>query len=287
MKAELSSVSPFFTALILKLAGIILILGTLVDFIFLTLPPNFLNNEWLSSWITECVGRGTIPMIGIALILFGVWVERSIGTDSASQKIGRGWLLGSLILAGILGLLFLLSAPIYFNSSRLASAAASRRINEEATQAEQALNSQLEALNSQLEVQRAQVSALLSSPEQLAQLQEQLQNAELPAEQQQFLQEVQKTLQEVQANPGALDQKIEEARQEGLTQIQQEQAQVQQEREQAQAALTAQMRQSRLRVTTGSLLLAVGYLAIAGSGTGKPKSGKSKAKTKKTRSRNG
>ena len=253
MKPESQTTATSFAALILKVAGLLLILGVFVDYIVLAIPPNFLNSAWLSNLISEWVGRGTIPLIGVALILFGIWVEQ---TGTSRNRLPQKWLSGTLIAAGVLGLMFLLLAPIYFRNNQLASATETRRVNEEAALAERRLEAQLEQ-------QRGQLSTVLSNPELLEQVQQQLQSSsgELAEEQQQFLQQIQETLAEVENDPNALEQKVAEARQQGLEQIQEQQ------QEQI-AELTADLRKSRVRVTLNSLFLAIGYLVIAGSGLG-------------------
>lgn len=264
MKTE--SLSFSYIALILKVAGLLLVLGVLVDFVMLMIPPNFLDSEWLSNLISEWVGRGTIPLIGLALILFGAWVGQK-QVPGQSPKSGQGWVSWALLLSGVLGVLFLLLSPVYFRSNQLASAAETRQINEAAASAES-------QLNSELELRRSQVSALVTNQELADQLRQQLQNLEqLSSEEQAFLQEVQTTLDQVQDDPNALDQKVEEARQEGLSRIQQQQ-------QQAIAEATADLRKSRIRVTLNSLLLAAGYLAIAASGLGQraPKSARAKVR---------
>ncbi|WP_416675056.1 HpsJ family protein [Egbenema bharatensis] len=245
-----------FAVLILRVAGLLLLLGVLIDYVALTIPPNFLNSAWLSNLISEWVGRGTIPLIGLALILFSLWIEQS---ESNRSHLSQGWLSGTLTAASVLGVLFLLLAPIYFRSNQLASAAETRRINQEAAIAE-------ERLNVELEQQRDQLTAVLSNQELLAQVEQQLQASsgelgESTDVQQNFVQQIQETLAEVRNDPNALEQKIAEARQEGAERIQaQQQEQVN--------TLTTDLRKSRARVTLNSLFLAIGYLVIAGKGLG-------------------
>lgn len=266
MKAE--PLSSSFTALILKVAGLLLILGVLVDFVVLAVPPNFLDSRWLVNLISEWVGRGTIPLLGLALILFGVWIGRQAATNRRNPA--QGWLLWSLILSGLLGLVFLLIAPVYFRSNQLASAAETRLINEQAVDAE-------EQLNVELELRRSQVSSILSNQELVDQLQRELQTASQGSEQEQaFSAEIQETLQQIQDDPGALDQRIETARQEGLQRIAAEQQQAIEE-------TTQTLRLSRIRITLNSLVLAIGYGLIAWTGMTLAGSERPKAKKKKAR----
>lgn len=264
------SQSPIsYTALVLKVVGIILILGTIVDLVILAVPPDFLNQAWLSSLIEGWVSRGTIPLLGLALVLFSSWVS-SQRSETKSRSQSR-WLLGALSLSALLGLIFLIMSPLYFNSSRLASAEATRSINQDAVAAQQ----QLETLLSQ---QRSRVSELLADEERVAQLQQQLESAQLPPDQQAQLQQVQETLKAVQADPKALDRKVEESRKTGLAQIQARQ-------DQALAQSSQEMRKARIRVTLQSLVLAIGYLTItwAGISTAKPSGIPAKTKLKKSK----
>jgi CHASE3 domain sensor protein len=253
MKAAMSSPSSSFTSLILKLAGLLLVLGVLVDGLIAAFPPNFTDSEWVATLINEWVGRGNIALVGLALILFGVWAgQYAAGGESRRQQPAKGWLFWALAFSALFGTLFLLMAPIYVRSSQLASAAESREINEAAAAAETQLNNQLEA-------QRNQVSAVLSNQELLDQLQQQLQSTnELSEQEQTFLQGIQEILQEVEDDPAALDRKVEEAREQGTQEIQEQQ-------QQAIADLTAEMRKSRIRVALNSLLFALGAFWLAGS----------------------
>ncbi|HEY9657579.1 MAG TPA: HpsJ family protein, partial [Allocoleopsis sp.] len=260
MKAE--SIAASYLSLILKIAGLLVIVGVLVDYIVLALPPNFLDATWLSNLIDEWVGRGTIPLIGLALILFGVWMGQS-GVEVGNRNLLKGWVLLSLVLSAILGLLFLVVAPLSFRNSQLVSAAQTRKINEQAATAEQ-------KLDSELELRRNQVSAILSNQELVNQLQERLQtSSEQSQADQAFLQQIQETLQEVQNDPKALDQKIADARKDGMKRIQEQKQQLIDQN-------AAQTRISRIRTVFTSLLLAIGYFFITWNsmnlaGSGRPR----------------
>jgi hypothetical protein len=272
MRAIPQSPANQYTALVLKVVGIILILGVMIDYIVLSVPPNFLNSEWLVNLINEWIGRGTVPLIGVALIIFGVWIDRTTSEDLSRQSPRRGLLMGTLIFSLILGVLFLGLAPLYFNSSRLASATATRNINEQATAAQQ----QLDALLAQ---QKTKVSALLANEQQVALLQQELNNSQLPAEQQAQLQQLKETLQKVKSNPALLDQEVTKARAQGLEQIKQRQ-------QQALDQMQRQIRNARNQAIVSSLLLSAGYFIVGGTGLKLTQSGSrrsSKTKTRKKR----
>ncbi|HEY9643989.1 MAG TPA: HpsJ family protein [Coleofasciculaceae cyanobacterium] len=274
MRAVSPSSTSRYTALILKVAGIILILGVLLDYIVLAFPANFLDNEWIVNLINQWVGRGTVPLLGIAFIVFGIWIERISG--DVTQPKSRGALLtATLILSLLLGIIFLVFAPLHFNSSRLASAATTRKINDQAALAQQ----QLERTLTQ---QKDKVTALLGNEQQVEQLQQQLQSNQIPADQQAQAQQLRETLQKVKADPKLLDQELDKARTQGLGQIKQRQ---QQALDQAQS----QVRNSRNQAVFSSLLLSVGYFTIGATGlrtatTGSYRQRSPKAKGKKGRS---
>jgi hypothetical protein len=254
------------TALVLQVTGIILILGVLVDYIILATPPDFLNSTWLVNLIDQCVGRGTVPLLGVAFIVFGIWIDRVSNGENNSRK---GLLLFTLVLSLLLGAVFVLFVPLHFNSSRLASAAQTRQINQQADAAQQQLNAQLAQ-------QKEKVSALLADEQQVAQLQQQLDNA--PPAQQAQLQQIRETLDKVKANPKALDQEVEKARTQGMAQIKQRQ---QEALDQAQTAT----RNSRTQATTSSILLAIGYFVIGGTGLSATRSAGSRPKAARSKKR--
>lgn len=250
-----------YNALILKAAGVILILGVLVDYVVLATPPNFLNSEWLASLISEWVARGAVPLLGLGLLFLGVWLDASDPNSSTKLK---GLPNVALVLSALFGVLFLVLTPLYFNSSRLTSAAQTWEINQQATQAEQQLDNLLEQ-------QRNRVNAIISNEDQLAQLQQQLNSSDLPEDQQAQLAQIKSTLDKVKSNPEALDQEVAKARTQGLNQIKEKQTQ-------ALSKLQSEMRRDRIHTTLSSLVFAFGYLFIAWTGLGSSSSKTTRAK---------
>ncbi|HEY9631048.1 MAG TPA: HpsJ family protein [Coleofasciculaceae cyanobacterium] len=268
MQAASSSSISRYTALILKLTGVLLILGVLLDYLILSLPPDFNNVDWLVNLINQWVGRGTVPLLGIAFIVFGTWIDRMFN-GSLSER--SGLLTASLMFSLLMGLVFLLFVPLHFNSSRLSSAASTRNINEQAAQAQQ----QLEATLAQ---QREKVSALLANEQQVELLQQQLDSAQIPADQAAQLQQLKDTLAKAKADPKMLDQEVEKARSQGMEQIKQRQ-------QQALDQVQGQMRNSRNQATLSSFLLAVGYFVVAATGLGAAKPGRNRQRPSRAKGR--
>jgi murein L,D-transpeptidase YcbB/YkuD len=277
MKAALSSSA--YAALVLKLVGGLMVIGSIVDCLILLVPPNFLDQAWLTTLIRDWVLRGTVPLIGLTLVLFGVWIDppsgsKSLGNKSSSSKSSRRsagkrksgqksgqpqWVTGILTLSLCYSLLFTLLIPLYFNSSRLASAAATREINEQAKQAEQQLNEQLTE-------RREQINLLLSDSAQRQELEAQLEDsAQSPfsPEQRTELQQLLDLVQRVQETPKLLEQELTQAQQEGIQQIKTQQ---QQERDQ----MIAETRKLRIHTILTALTLAIGYGVIAWTGMSVP-----------------
>lgn len=263
MKTGSFSTQPY-NALILKAVGVILMLGTLVDYVVLAVPPNFLDSEWLVNLISEWVSRGAVPLLGLGLLFFGVWLERGSSDANTGSKGLPG---AAFIFSALFGLLFLVLAPLYFNSSRLTSAAQTRQINQEAAQAEQQLNSLLEQ-------QRERVNSIISNEDQLAQLQQQLNSLDLPEDQQAQLKQIKSTLDKVKSDPKALDQEVAKARTQGLNQIKEKQTE-------ALNQLQAEMRRDRIHITLSSLIFAVGYFVIAWTGLSGSNSKTTRAKRRR------
>jgi hypothetical protein len=235
-------------SLLLKLAGLALILGIVVDYLTLAIPPNFLNNEWLANLIDQYVGRGVVPLLGLALLFLGTWVDSLDGR--AAQKLTAP----AVTLAMVFGLMFLLFTPLYFNSNRLVSAATTQKINQEAENAAQ-------SLDRQLAMRQGQVKALMGNEEQLAALKADLANERINPGDRAQLQELKETLDRVKNDPKLLEQEVLKARNTGIKAIEERQ-------NAAKTELQAQMRGSRFRITSISFVLAIGYLTIGWTGFG-------------------
>jgi hypothetical protein len=252
---------------LLKLTGLILILGIIVDYLTLAFPPNFLDNEWLANLIDQFVGRGVVPLIGLALLFWGMLMD-----DSINQGAARRLLTPAVLLAAGFGVMFLLFTPLYFNSNRLVSAASSQAINQEAETAAQ-------QLDRQLTMRQGQVNALISNREQAAKLDAELQNAQVTSADKAQLQELKETLDRVKNDPKLLASEVAKARAVGIEQIEARQGQ-------AKLNLQEEMRRARLRITSISFILAVGYLMVSWTGFGVMKGNQTYLPAKKSRSRN-
>jgi hypothetical protein len=262
MQAE--SRSSFHVPLLLKLSGVALILGIVVDYLTLLVPPNFLNNEWVANLIDQFVGRGVVPLLGMALLFWGMWLDGSF--DRGARRL----LTPAVLMSVGLGLMFLLFTPLYFNSNRLISAASSQDINKQTEAAAQ-------QLNQQLAMRQGQVKALIADSGQVALLEADLQNEQINSADKAQLTELKKTLDRVKNDPKLLDAEVAKARTEGIKLIEERQAKIK-------AGVQQELRRSRMRITSISFVLAIGYLIVGATGFGMMR-GDSSYAPKKSRSR--
>lgn len=240
-----SAVSPL-AAIALKLVGIVTILSALIDFVILLIPPNFGNAQWFLAATTQLVDRGIVPLVGIALLLAGFWVDRSSG------KTGQpGSLLGDLrfwacVVASFLGLVFLLLTFLHVNNVRITSrealAQVEREANEATTQLEQRLQGELSQQQSQLQV--------LFQDEAL--LQQAIEAGQIPQEIQQF-----------QGNPAGLEEFLTQRAGEARQQIETE---IGTRREDARGQVKQEAAKSAIRISVSSLLMAIAYIVIGWTG---------------------
>ncbi len=247
----ISTPSPARTSLIpfiLKSVGLITIVASLLEYIMMLLSPQFGALQWRYQLVTQVVDRGVVPLIGVTLVIFGLWVESSMTGARKTSPIG----LATLIVAGILGLVYLGCAPLYFGDSGQISAQQVSQINGQAAQAEQQLGARLEQ-------EKAQLSQLLANEQQLQQIKQQMNSGQIPPEQKQRLEQVMKNLEGFKKDPKSLDAQQEQVKNRALTEIRGRQ-------EMAKNRLSTEFRKSRIRISLGSLLLSGAFLTICWSG---------------------
>lgn len=232
-------------ALALKVVGVVTVLAALLDFIILLIPPDFLNREWQLAFVTQVVDRGIVPMVGIALLLAGYWIQSVAGRPSRGGGVTdlRLW---ALILSSLLGLIFLLFTVLHPNNVRANSQQALAQVQEQATLAENQLEGRL---GQELTQQRSQIDALLQDEQQLNQA---IESGQVPAEQADLLRQFRN-------DPAALDQFLNERVQTFRQEIQTE---IGTRREEAVQRIRLESLKSGIRVSLSSLLLAIGYILI-------------------------
>ncbi|MFE4106663.1 hormogonium polysaccharide biosynthesis protein HpsJ [Almyronema epifaneia] len=236
------AVASPLAAISLKLVGAITIIAALIDFLILIIPPNFLDAQWQLATTTQLVDRGIVPLVGIALVLTGAWIDSNVGVLSRSRSLlvdARFWV---CLLSSFLGLLFVVLTVLHPNNVRLTSRQALERVDTEVGQ----VTSQIEQ---RFDQQRTQLGSLLQNEDQLQQA----------VEQGQLTQEQLAFVEQFRNDPAALDdfleQQLGQARQQAQTQIGSR-------RQEAEQQIRREALKSGFRVATSSLLLAIGYTVI-------------------------
>ena len=213
MKATNSRQFSSVAARTLKVVGIILILSALLDCIVLSLPgetSDILNRGWQLAAATQIVDRGIIPLMGIALLLTGFWVDSSTGVSIERRNFWLDLRFWALLISSLLGLIYLLLVPVHLNNTRLELKDALVQVDREAGQAEGQLEAQMksEQFKTQIEQlksqRRSEISALLQDEGKMAQA---LKSPEVPKE-------LKAVLQESKNDPKALDKFLEQQAQE-------------------------------------------------------------------------
>lgn len=237
-------------ALALKLVGGITILAALVDFLVLLVPPDLLNRAWQINAATQLVDRGIVPLVGIALLFTGFWIDSyAAGKRSSGNLImdARFW---TCILACILGILFAVLTPLHMNNVRLQSKEALTQVSTEADEAATQLEQRLDAEVTQ---QRDRISSLLSNPDQIEQL---VASGNVTAEQAE-------QIRQFEGNPGSLDEFLQGQASQLRTRLETE---IGSRREEANKRVRSEATKASIRISLSSILLAVGYLVIGFSG---------------------
>jgi membrane-associated HD superfamily phosphohydrolase len=245
--------------LVIKLVGFILILSSLVDYVALLIPFRYQDNNWLATTLTQLVDRGIIPMVGLAFLFLGYFLENgTFATDRGNSFLSaRFW---TLILSSLLGLVFLVVVPpLHLNNTRILSDRAIQQVNQDATKAESDLNTQVQQRQEQIttalkdENQRKQLDA------QLQQIDNAIKSGQVKGDDLTKLQQAQKELEQLKSDPSSVEARAKDFRNQGLIQIRDRKQQLEQQ------ARTESWK-TGLRVGISSLLLGLGYSLIGWTG---------------------
>ncbi len=260
MKATTSRQYSSMASWSVKLIGAILIISALVDYLILLIPPDLLNRTWQLNVTSQLVDRGIVPMVGMALVLVGFWMDNvaSGGSQKPTQPLSdlRFWV---ALLATVLGLLYLLLFPLHLNNTRLARTEALSRIEQQATQAESQLENQLGSNQFQQQIEQRksqlknQLNTLLQNEEELNRL---LEREDLP-------QPFREVLEQSQSNPQALDQFLEQQADSLPTQLL---TQIRERKQRLEDQAKTRTLKSSLQTGISSLLLAIAYIGVGWTG---------------------
>lgn len=243
--------SPWLS-LMLKLAGVILILTSLIDYFVLLSTVNFQNSQSVITFTTGMVDRGFIPLVGMMLIFLGMWSES--GNADTGMRNSPALRLFALIIASILGLCFLLIVPWHVMTTRDASDTQVKQVTDEAAKARTQLNSQVQQL-------KGQGSQQLDA--QLAALDQAIRDGKLPADQQAQAQQQREKLRKLKADPKALQAEVDAQIAPKLTE---EKSKIDSREQELKDQTQGTAMRAALRTGLNSLLLAIAYSIIGWTG---------------------
>ncbi|MDY7008070.1 MAG: HpsJ family protein [Cyanobacteriota bacterium] len=243
----------------LTIVGIIMILSSLLDFVVLSIPFNIGSRAWQIGLVTQLVDRGIIPMVGMALLFTGYWVSSNSGLQDNSTSSILDLRFWGLLLASLLGLMYLLLFPLHLNNTRIARAEAIERINQQASQAETQLEARVNTSEFQNQIQqrqtqlRNQFSTLLGDE---TRLNEALENEQISAP-------VKSLLEQSRENPQVIDEFLNRQAQQLPTQLL---TRIRTRKQELQEQANTSSFKSSIRTGLSSLLLAIGYIMIGWTG---------------------
>ncbi|WP_017319131.1 hormogonium polysaccharide biosynthesis protein HpsJ [Mastigocladopsis repens] len=248
----------------LKVVGVILILSFLIDFVILSLDFSPTDKQLQLRWAASIVDRGVVPLVGLGMLFAGYWID---SIEDGNQPQPLDFRMPALIISSILGLLFLVIAPVHAMNVIHQRTQVVDQITQDADRAENQLKTQLNQVQAQLgndqvkaaiEKQRTQVKAQYSELLQNEQRYNQaLNNPNVP-------QATKDLLKKFKANPQELDKFI--AQQTDPQQLaNQRLAQIRSRREELEKQAQENWKPG-LRIVVNSLLLSVAYIIIGWAG---------------------
>jgi flagellar biosynthesis GTPase FlhF len=240
-------------------------LSFFVDFVILLLGFSLTDKQIQIGFTTALVDRGIVPLVGLGIISAAYWLDN---LETGGDRSGLDLRLPSMILASILGLMFLLIFPFHLNNVRQASTQRVNQISQEAQQLENQTNQEAQQAETRLNSQLSEFQSQLNNDQAKAQL-EQARN-QVKAQLTQILKDEQR------ANPQELDKFLaqqtdpNQLAQQTTSEIRQRKeqkiAEIRQRKEEAQKQAKNTAWMSGLRIGISSLILAIGYTIIGWTG---------------------
>jgi hypothetical protein len=242
------TVSSFLTPLALKTAGVVLILSSLIDLIFMLIfPPENLvldGGRWWLYATSQLVDRGLLPLVGIAFMVTGDWIK-IVSTEDGGDR-GNIWRIGTFILASLLGLIFVLIIPFQLNATNDFKVQELGKISKEVTQIESGIKNNLKQINAQSKD---------SLKTQIAAIEKELKGSQIPPERLTNLQITKSKLELLLNDPKKFAQESEQNLQ-----------QLQKQKQKVETQANERMLKTGVRTSLASFLLAIAYIAIGWTG---------------------
>ena len=243
MKGTNVSQVPVQAVRFMKLAGIILVLFTIINYFLLIFTIKTGDTNWSLNFTTIIVEEGIIPILGIALMFCAYGFEEILGLAPPQPKLRwnsiKFWV---YLLSFFFGIIFLLIIPLHISNAVAVS-------NEAVETANKTAKEEKEILEQRLEEQKNIIGDMLRNQPKL----------DAFIKKRQLSEEQIANLAKFKNNPNAFKVKVEEVR---STLTQRIDSKQQQEIQKSQLSAF----HSSLKICLTSLLLASCYLTIGWSG---------------------
>ncbi|MBP0018276.1 MAG: HpsJ family protein [Cyanobacteria bacterium SBLK] len=229
-----------YVSFVLKVVGAIVIVSSVIDYIILAVPFQPLNPDWQIAFTSQIVDRGIVPMVGIAFLISGYWLQeyRMGKTQRVSLEDLRLWM---LIFSSVMGLIFFLLVPLHLSNLSLVRGREIAQIEERFDVEEQRIQTQADQFRQLIEE-----GERLSSP---------FWNGQASGSRLEQLKQIRKQLEQWIENPEIFEQQYNET----MTQLGDR-------RQEAENQAKTNVLKSGFRIGANSLLLAIGYTIIGWTG---------------------
>jgi ABC-type multidrug transport system fused ATPase/permease subunit len=225
-----------YVSLALRVVGIIIV-ALILDYIILAVPFQPLDSDWQIAFTRQIVDRGIVPMIGIAFLIAGYWLQEY--WTGKSQRISLGDLrLWTLIFSSVMGLIFFLLVPLHLSNLSFVRGRAIAQIEGRFNAAERQIQNQFDFIKEQ--------------PSHLDRWQEMYEKGEITASRLEQLKEI---LPQLTGGENPIGQQYDQA----MTQLGDR-------RQEAENQAKTNVLKSGFRIGVQSLLLAIGYTIIGWTG---------------------
>jgi ABC-type multidrug transport system fused ATPase/permease subunit len=260
-----NQLSGINTSRTLKVAGIVLILSFLLEFLILLFPFQPTDKTWQIGLATALVDRGIVPMVGLGLLFAGYWVD---ATNDGGVSSGFDLRFPSLILASVLGLIFLLIFPLHLNNIRQVSNQAVEEITRRADQDEAVVTARLNQGLAVLGTEQGKAAFDKQKAElktRITELIKDEQKYKLAIESPQVDPAEKEILKKLKASPQEVD-KIIEQQVDFQAQAAEQKRLIRERKEAGEKQARDGAWKSGLRIGISSLLLSIGYIIIGWTG---------------------
>jgi hypothetical protein len=242
------TVSSFLTPLALKTAGVVLILSSLIDLVFMLIfPPENLvldGGRWWLYATSQLVDRGLLPLVGIAFMVTGDWIK-IVSTEDGGDR-GNIWRIGTFVLASLLGLIFVLIIPFQLNATNEFKTQELGKISKEVAQIESGIKNNLKQINAQSKDKLK---------EQITAIDKELKGGQIPPERLTNLQITKSKLELLLNDPKKFAAESEQNLQ-----------QLQKQKQKVETQANERMLKTGVRTSLASFLLAIAYITIGWTG---------------------